>query len=81
MDYLWSGEPDLVRALCEDAWALVRRLRLVVSHRLSRAGLRLAHIGLGAPPNERTEENYAVLREILGRQVGTSIYLAKSRDL
>ena len=69
MDYLWSGEPDLVRALCEDAWALVRRLRLVVSHRLSRAGLRLAHIGMGAAPNERAAQDYAVLREILGRQV------------
>ena len=39
-DYLWSGEPDLARALCEEAWALVQRLRLVVRRRFSRAALR-----------------------------------------
>ena len=69
MDYLWSGEPDLMHALCEDAWALVGRLRLVVAHRLSRAGRTLAGIAGGTPPHERTAEDDAVLRKILGRQV------------
>ena len=68
-DYLWSGEPDLVRALCEDAWALVRRLRLVVSHRLSRAGQRLADIGMRERPDHRFAEEYGILRQTLARQV------------
>ena len=68
-DYLWSGEPDLVRALCEDAWALVRRLRLVVSHRLSRAGRTLAEIGMWERLDYRSVEAYVILRQTLARQV------------
>ena len=77
-DYLWSGEPDLVRALCEDAWALVRRLRLVASGRLSRAGRTLAEIGMRERPDYRLVEDYAILRQTLARQV-ERLYIGAGR--
>ena len=68
-DYLWSGEPDLARALCEEAWALVQRLRLVVRRRFSRAGHVLARIGRETTLETRTVEDHAILRGILRRRV------------
>ena len=69
MDYLWSGEPDLMRALCEDAWALVRRLRLVASNGLTRVGRTLADRGRDAPPTGRTAADDAILRQVLAQQM------------
>ena len=69
IDYLWSGDRDVPRALCEEAWALVQRLRLVVWRRFSRAGHVLARIGRQTTLETRTADDHAILRGILRRRV------------